>query len=236
MPSKVRLISLFLISLLVFAIHQLPASLVLSRLDGTLLGGRPLALKAVSGRIWQGRVQWQWQQLAGVSSWQMDWHGMMPGVQIESVGAFSLSGWLGASFSSLSLQGASLSLPGETISQVEPRLQMAGVVSARELGLHFSDKAITDAGGTLAYTGGDASWSRQAMVSVPALKGRLSPEPDGASLVITGDSGQQMAVGAIHDNVGEFKVFRAWAAAFGMSQGGSIDDVIFETSLPLWSK
>ena len=234
MPSRLRLALVFLASLLIFSVYLFPASLILSRLDGVRVAGSPLQLNAVSGRIWAGQVQWQWRQLSGTGQWQSDWRGLMPGLKLDIRGAFGLSGWIGGNGSTLMLQDAELSLPGATLSQIEPRLRLGGQVRARQLGFDFRDKAVTDASGMLSYTGGPASWANQNSVEVPALSGVVTPTQQGATLDVSSLAGQRMALGAINGNVAELKVLRAWAAEIGMSRGGALDDVIFETSLPLW--
>ena len=236
MPSRLGLAMLFLASLLIFSVYLFPASLLLSRLDGVAVAGAPLRLQSITGTLWHGQAQWQWRQLSGGGSWRTDWRGVMPGVELAVSGPLSLQAWVGGTGSSLALEQASLSVSGQTLTLVEPRLRLAGTIDARELSVHFSDKAITEAAGQLAYTGGEASWAGQKSVVVPPLSGRIAPAPEGASLTISDQDGQLMAAGAVRGNLGEFKVFRAWAAEFGMSQGGNMDDVIFETSLPLWQK
>ncbi len=236
MPSRLGLATLFLASLLIFSVYLFPASLLLSRLDGVSVGGAPLRLSAINGTLWQGQAQWQWRQLAGLGSWSSDWHGLMPGLELSLAGPFSLDAWVGGTGSSLALEDANLSVPGEVLGMFEPRLRLAGRIDARELTVEFSDKAITEAAGVLAYTGGEASWAGQSTVLVPALNGEIVPNEDGATLTVTTADGRVMASGSVHGNLGKFAVFRAWAAEFGMSQGGAPDDVIFETSLPLWQE
>ena len=236
MPSLLRLALVFLASLLIFSIYLFPASLVVSRLDGVPIAGAPLQLKAVSGRLWEGQVQWQWRKLSGSALWQLDWHGLTPGVNLDVRGGIGLSAWVGGTGSSLTVEGGELTLSGASMSQVEPRLRLAGEVAARELAVEFRDKAITDASGQLSYTGGQASGSSQASVDVPALRGLISRTEQGASLEVSTLSDQRLAHGEIKGNVGEFTVLRAWAAELGLSRGGNLDDAIFQTSLPLWSK
>src|SRR5690606_35629444 len=119
----------------------------------------------------------------------------------------------------------------------QPQLKLAGRVTGRNLALTFRDKRVTDAAGELAYTGGRASWMTQKPVTVALLKGVIEPSDDGAAVTISDASqGSVLAQGSIAGNIGALKVFRAWVMMLELSRGGAPEDVVFETSMPLWQQ
>jgi len=236
MLAKRWLISTFLISLFIFLVVTLPAALLVGSLPPVLLGGQPLQLSAVQGSVWNGQTSWAWNRLSGTLSWQLDWREGYPGVAFRALGAVSFSGWAVASTDMLMVRELDLSLSAPMLRQFQPDLKLGGTISARGVSFTFRDKRITDASGGLAYTGGDAQWRRDNAVVVPALRGVIQQQSLGPEVVIEDDANTVMAKARIDNNIGALTVYRAWAVRLGLSQGGSADDVVFETSLPLWSE
>lgn len=235
MPRKLWLALVFLISLTGWLLWLAPASLLTASLDGVTVGNAPLRLSAPQGSIWQGSAGWRWRELAGNLSWDMDWRGLVPGVQLGLAGGIEARGWLGGRPDDAALRDFSGTLGGAVLSRLLPKLQLEGTVSARGLSLSYSDKRVRDVAGRIAYTGGEASWARQSPVQVPPLTGELESTQEGFEVVVRTPRGQDpLALAAIQGNVGSLKVYRAWAAALGLSRGGAPGDVVFETSLPLW--
>lgn len=234
MFAKRWLISAFLISLLVFLVVTLPAALLVGLLPPVNLAGQPLKLSAVQGSLWGGQTSWAWKRLSGTLSWQLDWRAGYPGVAFRALGAVPFSGWAAASADMLVVQELDLSLSAPMLRQFQPDLQLGGTISARGVSFTFRDKRITDASGALAYTGGDAQWRRDNAVVVPPLRGVIQQQALGPEVVIADDANALMAKAQIDNNIGALTVYRAWAVRLGLSQGGSADDVVFETSLPLW--
>lgn len=235
MPAKRWLIGVFLVSLVVFLVVGMPARL-LARYVAPSLQASGITLASVGGTVWHGAAQWRWRQMAGTLGWDVDWDMLTPGLTLTVDGPLSLQGWLGVSPSAIRLRDASLALPGSTLGQWQPQLQLDGRILARDLSVTFSDKRLTDVAGRLAYTGGQGRWARQDPVMVPVLQGELVGTDQGALLDIKTDAGELMASASVSGNIGALKVYRAWVSQIGLSRGGADSDVVFETSLPLWQQ
>lgn len=234
MLAKRWLISTFLISLVVFLVCTLPAALLVGSLPPVHLAGQPLQFSAAQGSVWNGKASLAWKQLSGTLSWQLDWREGYPGVAFRTLGGVPSSGWAAASAETLLVRELDVSLSAPMLRQFQPDLQLGGTILAKSVSFTFRDKHITDASGSLAYTGGDAKWRRDDAVVVPPLRGVIKQQPLGPEVVIEDDASTMMARAKIDNNIGALTVYRAWAVRLGLSQGGSADDVVFETSLPLW--
>lgn len=236
MLAKRWLISTFLISLLVFLVCTLPAALLVGSLPPVRLAGQALQFSAAQGSVWNGQASWGWKRLSGALSWRLEWREGYPGVAFTALGAVPSSGWVAASGDALMVQGLDVSLSAPMIRQFQPDLQLGGTISAKSVSFTFRDKRIADASGSLAYTGGDAQWRRENAVVAPSLRGVIKQQSLGPEVVIEDDVNTIMAKAKIDNNIGALTVYRAWALRLGLSQGGSADDVVFETSLPLWAE
>ena len=236
MPAKRWLIATFLVSFLVFLVAGLPARLV-AQLAQQPLAASGVSIVSASGTLWHGQSVWRWRDMRGELGWELDWRGLTPGINIDLKGPLALSGWLSGGPASVQLRDAELSMAGAMLERWQPQLKLAGRITGRNLALSFRDKRVTDAAGELAYTGGQASWSTQKPVTVTPLKGVLEPTDDGAALTVRDASdGSMLAQGSITGNTGALKVYRAWVMMLELSRGGAPEDVVFETSMPLWQQ
>src|SRR5690606_5341788 len=236
MPAKRWLIGAFLLSFLVCLVAGLPAALV-ARVAQQPLAASGVSIVSASGTLWHGQSVWRWRDVQGQVGWSLDWRGLRPGVNVDLKGPLMLSGWLSGGPASVELRDAELSMAGAALERWQPQLKLAGRVTGRNLALSFRDKRVTDAAGELAYTGGQASWSTQKPVTVAPLKGVLEPTGEGAALTIRDASeGSVLAQGSITGNIGALKVYRAWVMMLELSRGGAPEDVVFETSMPLWQQ
>jgi general secretion pathway protein N len=236
MPAKRWLIAVFLVSFLTFLIAGLPAALVVQLVQKPLAASGVSVISA-SGTLWHGQGVWRWRDLRGQLGWELDWRGLRPGVTVDLEGPLALSGWVSGGPASVQLRDAELSMAGAMLERWQPQLKLGGRITGRNLGLSFRDKRVTDAAGELAYTGGQASWSTQKPVTVAPLKGVLESTDDGASLTVRDASeGSLLAQGSIAGNIGALKVYRAWVMMLELSRGGAPEDVVFETSMPLWQQ
>lgn len=235
MIAKRWLISTFLLSLLIFLVCTLPAALAVRALPALQVGGQPVSFGAVQGSVWDGQLTWRWRRLAGAVSWQLSWRGGTPGVAFQTLGSLPASGWIGGA-DALKVRDLDFSLPASVVREAQPGLQLDGTISARGLSFTFANKRVTDAAGRLAYTGGEAQWRNESPVTVPALHGMITSLAQGAEIVVKDGDDSAMAVGRVEANIGSLSVYRAWTLRLGLSQGGDAADVVFETSLPLWSE
>lgn len=236
MPAKRWLIAAFLVSFLTFLVAGLPAALV-AQLAQKSLAASGVSIVSVSGTLWHGQSVWRWRDMRGQLGWMLDWRGLQPGINVDLEGPLKLSGWLSGGPASIQLRDAELSMTGAVLERWQPQLKLAGRVTGRNLALSFTDKRVTDAAGELAYTGGQASWNTQKPVTVAPLKGVLEPTDDGAALTIRdAGEGSVLAQGSIAGNIGALKVYRAWVMMLELSRGGAPEDVVFETSMPLWQQ
>lgn len=238
MPRKWILGLSFVLSLVVFLTLLMPAAVVLERMPALRIGGAPLALSAPRGPWWQGQCQWRWQQLQGDLQWDLDWHGLVPGLQLSLQsrpglhGDAKLSGWLGADWGDWHLEQARFSIPVALVAEHVPQGQADGRVDGTILSLKIAEQAILDAQGTAQYSGGLVTWGRNGSAKVPALDGRLSMESGVPTLQVVDPQGTELVVARIADERFQLQVLRAWPMLLGVSEGGEADDVVFQMSQP----
>jgi general secretion pathway protein N len=218
---------------LLWGVWLMPASPVLSRVDGVMLGSAPLQLARVEGRLWQGAARWRWQGMSGILRWRWERRGLTPGLRLDGSGDVLMSGWLGVSPRAVSLMEMNLAVPVAPFVVAMPNIQAEGSVSARDLTLRWNGQQAYGVSGRLGYTGGNLSWARGQSAQLPVLTGVLQQEGQAATLDVLSPEGTLLAQGRIENKVAVLRVYRAWPALLGVSQGGNPGDVVFEASQPL---
>ncbi|MCK0155260.1 type II secretion system protein N [Alcanivorax sp. S6407] len=237
MPRKWILALLFVVSLIVFLVVLMPAAVLVERVPALRPGGAPLVLQSARGPWWQGQVDWRWQQLQGVLDWQLDWHGLTPGLNISartrSGEDARISGWLGGTGQQdWSVEQLRVALPVALVAARIPQGNADGRVDATIMSLAVSSGQIEDARATLQYSGGTVTWGRNGSSSVPVLQGKVSMEGAVPSLLVTDPQGQPLMNASLAEGRFQVAVLRAWPQLLGVSQGGSADDVVFQMSQP----
>ena len=89
--------AVFVASLVVFLVALMPAALVIDKVPALRPGGAPLVLSDARGPWWDADVRARWRDQQGRLSWELNWHGLTPGVDLSlSAGELQARGWLGA--------------------------------------------------------------------------------------------------------------------------------------------
>ena len=231
MPRPLTLIGVFVISLLVFGLWQLPAQPFVRHLDGLVLGGAPLQVSSIRGRVWQGEARWRWQAYRGDVRWETRWRGLLPGVQLDLAGGgVELDGWIGGTPRAATVRQLNLRLPLAEISRDMPEGRADGVVTGQVAMLRLARNGEVSVEGNLRYGGGQVTWPPDGNARVPPLEGRLFTEQNVARLEITDPNGTRLVDGDVAAGEASLRVYRAWPRLLGVSQGGSDDDVVFQVS------
>jgi general secretion pathway protein N len=228
------LVLAFVLALPLALVLRAPASLLVPAFSGVPLAGAPLVCGGAHGTVWDGGCRWHWRDYQGDLSWQLDAHGLMPGVAVDLSGGVQLQGWLGAGPGTVVVQGLDGRLPAALLEQMSPA-SAEGSLNVSSVSLRWQTERLSDVAGSLRYSGGAVSWNNgRGEATVPPLDAVLEPLADGAALVVTDDNGNLLMRGEVISNSGSLKVFRAWPQLLGVSRGGEPADVVFQTSRPLW--
>lgn len=222
-----------LLAVLIWGVWLMPAKLVLGHLDGTVLGPAELQLSHIDGRLWQGSVRWQWQQLSGAVRWQTDWRGFVPGVVLNVTGDIVAGGWVGSAGGGIDARGIDLAAPLAPFVKGVPNITAGGTVSVRSLSLKWTDAGPVGAEGSLGYSGGNVSWAAGQGATLPPLQGALQQDGEAALAQVYSPEGTMLADARLEKESAQLRVYRAWPALLGVSQGGNPADVVFETSQQL---
>jgi general secretion pathway protein N len=221
------------VSVLVWLVWLMPAQPLVSRLHGVMLGNAPLELSRIEGRIWQGSARWRWQRHAGSLRWQTRWQGLTPGIQLQLQGDLLLSGWFGGRPGRLVIRELDVAVPVAPFVAPMPNVTAEGAVSLRGLSLDWNGRQLTGANGLLGYSGGEVSWAPGQSAVLPPLTGALRQDGGAAIAEARSPEGALLAEARVENEMALLRVYRAWPALLGVSQGGSPADVVFETSQPL---
>ena len=222
-----------LLSVLVWVVWLIPAKPLLEPVDGVMLGQQPLRLARIEGRVWDGSARWQWQRLSGSLRWQVDWRGLTPGVELFITGDIVASGWLGSAAGGVDLRNVDVAAPLAPLIAGMPNVSAEGNVSLRSVSFKWTDNGPAGAQGSLGYTGGYVSWAAEQGATLPALEGMLRQDGEAAVAEVYSPAGELLADGSLDRDNARLRVYRAWPALLGFSQGGSASDVAFETSQQL---
>ena len=237
MPRKWILALLFVVSLVLFLAVLMPAAVLVERVPALRPGGAPLLLESPRGPWWAGQVNWRWQKLQGVLEWQLDWHGLTPGLMLSARTSQGddarIRGWIGgAGQQDWSVEQLRLTLPVALVAERVPQGDADGRVDATIMALSVSGGQIEEAQATLQYSGGTVTWGRNGSATVPVLEGRVSMEGDVPSLQVTDPEGTALLNASLAEGRFQLAVLRAWPQLLGVSQGGNADDVVFQMSQP----
>jgi general secretion pathway protein N len=226
--------AVFVASLVVFLVALMPAALVIDKVPALRPGGAPLVLSDARGPWWDADVRARWRDQQGLLSWELNWHGLTPGVDLSlSAGELQARGWLGAAWGDWRLQQWRAEVPVAMVSRQVPQGDADGTVSLSLLVLELADQSVVDAKGTLDYSGGTVSWGRDGAARVPPLDGRLTMAENGPQLTVTGPDQQQLVLASLENKTLSVQVRRAWPQLLGVSQGGDPSDVVFRMRRPL---
>jgi general secretion pathway protein N len=226
-------LAVLLFAVLVWAVVMLPARPVLAPLNGIQLGPAALQLSRIEGRLWQGNARWQWQALSGSLRWETSWRGLSFGADLTVSGDIVATGWVGAAPAGVSLAGVDIVVPVAPLVQGMPNVSAEGLATVRGLGLQWSDGAPHGAEAMLSYSGGRISWAPGQGAEIPVLTGNLRQDGGAAVLEVRSPDSALLADGQLTNESARLRVYRAWPALLGVSQGGSPTDVVFETSQQL---
>lgn len=237
MPRKWILALLFVASLMVFLVILMPAAVLVERVPALRPGGAPLVLDAARGPWWSAQVNWRWKQLQGVLDWQLDWHGLTPGVSLAARTTTGpearINGWLGgAGQQDWSVEQMRITLPVELVAEQVPQGNADGRVDATIMALAVSGGEVAEAQATLQYSGGTVTWGRDGSATVPVLQGKVSMTATGPGLQVTDPDGRTLMNAGLAEGRFQLAVLRAWPQLLGVSQGGNADDVVFQMSQP----
>lgn len=237
MPRKWILALLFVASLMVFLVILMPAAVLVERVPALRPGGAPLVLQSPRGPWWHGQVNWRWQQLQGVLDWQLDWHGLTPGLNLAarttSGEEARIHGWVGGSGQqNWALEQLRLVIPVALVSERIPQGNADGRVDATIMAFEVSSGELVDAQATLQYSGGTVTWGRDGEATVPVLQGKVSMEGAVPTLVVSDPEGQRLMNASLAEGRFQLAVLRAWPQLLGVSKGGNASDVVFQMSQP----
>lgn len=234
MPRARWLVLLFLVVFLASLIATIPASLLVSQVPAVPVAGAPLALSAPTGTVWRGGAVIKWRKLQGALNWQLGLRGLSPGLSWTLDGDVRGHGWLSPGPGEKRIEVIEARVPASLIDHVSP-FTAEGSLGISGLVLALGEQSLVDAAGDLRYSGGRVSWSNgKGDALLPAISGKITRTDDGAVAQVTDDSGTLMMDARVREQLGEIKVYRAWPALLGVSQGGDPADVVFEASQPLW--
>ena len=226
-------LAVLLFAVLVWALVMLPARTVLAPLNGVQLGPAALQLSGIEGRLWQGSARWQWQALSGGLRWDTSWRGLSFGADLTVSGDIVATGWLGAAPAGVTLADMDIVVPVAPLVQGMPNVSAEGLATVRGLDLQWWDGAPHGAQAVLSYSGGRVSWARGQGADIPVLSGSLRQDGEAAVFEVRSPDSVLLADGQLTKESARMRVYRAWPALLGVSQGGSPTDVVFETSQQL---
>ena len=234
MPRPLALIGVFVASLLVFIVWNMPAAPFVRHLDGQMIGDAPLQVSQIRGRLWDGEARWRWQRYRGELQWETRWRGLTPGVELDLAGSgLEVRGWAGASPRAVSARDLSLRVPLAEISRDMPEGRIDGVLTGQVSHLRLARSGDVFAQGQLYYAGGEVSWPPDGNATVPPLEGRLFTEDNVARLEVTDPQGTRLVDGQVNAGEAALRVYRAWPRLLGVSQGGQDSDVVFQVTQSL---
>lgn len=221
LKRSLLLLLVFVMALVFWLVWYLPASVVVKRLPQLVVAGASLKLDNAVGRSWKGNVDWRWRAHAGELSWQLNWHGWTPGVDVTLRGpGLHASGWLTAGDHRIKVQQLNLQLPLALLLEGQPAVNAGGEVSGRIATLAIADGKFTALKGKLHYTGGNGRWLQQSAV-LPAMQARLFMQRNIATVRVNNMQGDLLAQAAVNaQQMAKLKIFPAFAVAVGMSAGG----------------
>jgi len=206
--KKSVLISLlFLLSLPVFLLATLPASVAWEKVISPLTKTKSVGVKAkaFSGSAWDGAAYITFRHLEGVISWDLHLADMLGGSLPISLDLYSTAGelelLLDVSLSDQSLSLEKMRLNASTLNPfLRPqRVKMDGEVFAKDVNITIDDRWISSLSGRFSWSGG--------AVSYPAgreMHERVLPSYNGQ--VATGDDG--LIELGIRDQDASFDVMR----------------------------
>ena len=187
----------------------------------------------IEGRLWQGSARWQWQALSGGLRWDTSWRGLSFGADLTVSGDIVATGWLGAAPAGVTLADMDIVVPVAPLVQGMPNVSAEGLATVRGLDLQWWDGAPHGAQAVLSYSGGRVSWARGQGADIPVLSGSLRQDGEAAVFEVRSPDSVLLADGQLTKESARMRVYRAWPALLGVSQGGSPTDVVFETSQQL---
>ena len=225
------LVLVFLVVFVVTLIAGIPASLVASRIPSLPVAGAPLFVGAASGTVWDGSVPLRWRQLNVELDWDLGFRGLTPGLTWSLGGSLKASGWLGG-WTETRVEISDGLVPAALIEHVSP-FRAEGTLTIDGLRLAVRDQRLVEAAGELRYSGGRAGW-KSGETQVPALLARIEEQPEGGVARVTDPSDTLLMEAGVQGERGFVRVYRAWPALLGVSQGGEPTDVVFESSQPIW--
>jgi general secretion pathway protein N len=234
MPIKpFRWLLILFMSTFVWALWLLPARPLLTPLNGMMLASSVLQLSRIEGRLWQGSARWQWQGMAGGLRWDSGWRGTTFGADLFLSGDIVATGWAGGGPGVIDLRDLEAVVPVAPFVRAMPNVSADGMVSLRGVGLRLGRAGPEQARGALAYSGGRVDWSASQGAELPALSGALRQDGGAAVVEAFAPDGLLLADARLENEMAALRVYRAWPALLGVSQGGNPADIVFETSQQL---
>lgn len=235
MPKSWLMVTVFLLSVLVFTLITMPAKMFFGQQQTLMVGGKQLLIHDVSGRALNGQARWQWATEQGTLSWRLARKGLVPGVMAEVKGAMiKASAWFTATPAKrVTIKDLNLNVNVDTMSAL---LELdaggaTGAVSGVVAKANISPAGPWSATGKLDYSGGDIYWPGGS-AKVEPLELHLEDGEAGeiAALLHTRASTAALMNGEFSKEGFSWTVYRRWVKILGMSQGGNEDAEVFKVS------
>lgn len=228
------MVVVFFLALLFFVLATMPARIVLDE-KAYSFGGEQVYVEAVSGRVLNGTAKWRWRGLEGSLLWLVQAKFFWPMVKFEVRSAdLKVNGLASVGISqNLQLKQITLSANVEALSQ---RLALpVGGADGSLLGeiekLVISAQGELQAQGMIHYSGGIIHWPNGSAAVGPLQLALNSAETGVTNIKLHATASPlEYMSGVIEGRTFEWRVYRRWIQALGMSQGGSADDVVFKVS------
>ncbi len=198
--SKLFYVIAGIVTFLVFLLVMAPASLVVATAEDQLKQVPDLKIGEVSGRIWSGSAQIQYQQFPAMVTWNLSALPLLVGrlsadVQLREQG-LDANFHVSASGTEGTVSDAELLVDASYINQISISygLDLSGQFSVSEADVSFNNQWVTSAAGILEWPGGIVHIETPQQlysVDLPPLNGDLSMDGDNLRLAIDG-TGERM--------------------------------------------
>lgn len=166
LKKTILLLTIFVLSLTIFVLATLPASVLWHRGIAPHVNLKPMQLEveALNGTIWDGQALLNVRRIPVLLNWQFAWSELQGlaiplAIQVESgVGNFDVITHLGLNQQTLSLYHLQLDLDALNPELRAQRVTLDGEVFVNDLVLVLAEQKIESATGRLSWSGGDIAY------------------------------------------------------------------------------